>query len=98
MNSYSIFYTYAVVIEKLYLSFSFEIVPQNTNAIVKTGIQESIVKQIGMIAGRTLATTEEHALTKWPILIVLALLDLEVSCKINNPSFNVCRITPYWFG
>ena len=62
------------------------------NAIVKTGIQESIVKQIGMIAGRTLATMEEHALTKWPILIVLVLLDLEVSCKINNPSFNVSRI------
>ena len=72
---------------------SFEIVPQNMNAIAKTGIQESIVKQIGMIAGRTLATMEEHALTKWPILIVLALLDLEVSCKINNPSFKVCRTT-----
>ena len=61
------------------------------NAIVKTGIQESIVKQIGMIAGRTLAIMEEHALTKWPILIVLALLDLEVSCKINNLSFKICR-------
>ena len=69
---------------------SFEIVPQNMNAIVKTGIQESIVKQIGMIAGRTLATMEEHALTKWPISIVLALLDLEVSCKINNHSFKFC--------
>ena len=80
-----------MVIEKLYLSFSFEIVPQNMNAIAKTGIQESIVKQIGMIAGRTLATMEEHALTKWPILIVLALLDLEVSCKINNLSFKICR-------
>ena len=63
------------------------------NAIAKTGIQESIVKQIGMIAGRTLATMEEHALTKWPILIVLALLDLEVSCKINNFSFKFCRAT-----
>ena len=61
------------------------------NAIAKTGIQESIVKQIGMIAGRTLATMEEHALTKWPISIVLALLDLEVSCKINNLSFKICR-------
>ena len=61
------------------------------NAIAKTGIQESIVKQIGMIAGRTLVTMEEHALTKWPILIVLALLDLEVSYKINNPSFEICR-------
>ena len=70
---------------------SFEIVPQNMNAIVKTGIQESIVKQIGMIAGRTLATMEEHALTKWPISIVLALLDLEVSRKIDNLSFKICR-------
>ena len=70
---------------------SFEIVPQNMNAIVKTGIQESIVKQIGMIAGRTLATMEEHALTKWPILIVLALLDLEVRRKINNFSLKVFR-------
>ena len=70
---------------------SFEIVPQNMNAIVKTGIQESIVKQIGMIAGRTLATMEEHALTKWPILIALVLLDLEVSCKINNHSFKFCH-------
>ena len=70
--------------------FSFEIVPQNMNAIAKTGIQENIVKLIGTIAGRTLATMEEHALTKWPILIVLALLDLEVSCKINNHSFKFC--------
>ena len=76
---------------KIVSLYSFQIVPQNMNAIAKTGIQESIVKQIGMIAGRTLATMEEHALTKWPILIVLALLDLEVSCKINNLSFKICR-------
>ena len=77
---------------KIVYFYSFQIVPQNMNAIAKTGIQENIVKLIGTIAGRTLATMEEHALTKQQILTVLVLLDLEVRFTNKNLSFMAVTI------
>ena len=61
---------------------NFNLVLENTNAIVKTGILENTVKRIGMIAGRTLAIMEVLVLIRWRTSIVLVNLDFEVGYKV----------------